>query len=137
VLPKLGHLKPDAESSPYCQAKTPTQTNIMPFDTVNMEEISEDRRKAITKSIRTISVEELKVLGERLFPFVDHPWREKFFAFITENSGATFHHAITHDGVQVIYCHAREKGMWFLPGTGMGPMQPKGLGILQQIVEGR
>jgi len=109
----------------------------MPFETINMDEITDARRKAITASIRTINVEELKALGERLFPFVDHPWREKFFNFIAENSGATFHHAITHDGVQIIFCHAKEKGMWFLPGTGMGPMQPKGLGILKQIVERR
>ena len=109
----------------------------MPFETINMEEITKARRKAIAGSIRTISVEEVKALGERLFPFVDDPWREKFFGFITENAGATFHHATTHDGVQIIYCHAKEKGIWFVPGTGMGPMQPKGLGILKEIVEGR
>ena len=109
----------------------------MPFDTINMEEITEGRRKAIAGSIRTIGVEELKALGEKLFPHMDHPWREKFFAFITENSGATFHHATTHDRVQIVYCHAKDKGMWFMPGIGMGPMQPKGLGILKQIVEGR
>ena len=40
----------------------------MAFDTVNMEEITKARRKAIAESIRTISVEELKALGERLFP---------------------------------------------------------------------
>jgi hypothetical protein len=108
----------------------------MPFDTVNMEEITKARRKAIAESIRTISAEELKALGEKLFPGVDHPWREKFFAFINENPGATFHHATAHDGVQIIYCHAEDKGMWFLPGTGMGPMQPKGRAILKKIVEG-
>jgi len=54
-----------------------------------MEEITKARRKAIAESIRTISVEELKALGERLFPLVENPWREKFFGFITENSGAT------------------------------------------------
>ena len=109
----------------------------MPFDTINMEEITEGRRKAIAGSIRIISVEEMKTLGERFFPSADHPWRDKFFAFITENAGATFHHATTHDRVQIIYCHAKEKGMWFMPGIGMGPMQPKGLAILKQIVEGR
>jgi hypothetical protein len=109
----------------------------MPFETINMEEITKARRKAITESIRTISVEELKALGEQLFPLMDNPWREKFFAFITDNAGATFHHATTHDHVQIIYCHTRNKGMWFMPGIGMGPMQPKGLGILKQIVEGR
>ena len=103
----------------------------MPFETINMEEITEARRKAIAASIRTISVEELKTLGERLFPFVDDPWREKFFAFIAENPGATFHHAMTHDGVQILYCRAKEKGMWFMPGMGMGPMQPEGLRYLQ------
>jgi hypothetical protein len=106
----------------------------MPFDTIKMEEIDEARRKAIAKSIRTISVEELKLLGEKLFPHLDHPWREKFFSFITENSGATFHHAVTHDQVQIIYCPNREKGMWFLPGTGMGPLGSKGLLTLKQIV---
>jgi hypothetical protein len=109
----------------------------MPFDTVNMEEITKARRKAIVGSIRTISLEEVKALGERLFPFVDDPWREKFFDFINANSGATFHHATTHDHVQIIYCPAKDKGMWFMPGIGMGPMQPKGLGILKAIVEGR
>ena len=109
----------------------------MPFDTVNMEEITKARRKAIAESIRTISVEELKALGERLFPFVGDPWRDKFFAFLDENSDATFHHATTHDHVQIIYCPAKDKGMWFMPGIGMGPMQPTGLRILKQIVEGR
>jgi hypothetical protein len=109
----------------------------MPFDTIHMEEITKARRKAIAESIRTINAEELKALGEKLFPGVDHPWREKFFGFIAENPGATFHHATTHDRVQIIYCHAKDKGMWFLPGTGMGPMQPNGLAILKQIVERR
>ena len=108
----------------------------MPFDIINMEEITKARRKAIAESIRTISVEELKALGERLFPLMDNPWRDKFFDFITKNAGSTFHHATAHDGVQIIYCHTENKGMWFLPGTGMGPMQPKGLAILKQIVEG-
>ena len=109
----------------------------MPFDTINMEEITEARRKAIAASIRTIDIEELKTLGGRLFPFIDDPWRDKFFAFLAENSDATFHHAITHDGVQIIYCRAKEKGIWFMPGTGMGPMQSEGLKALKQIVEGR
>jgi hypothetical protein len=109
----------------------------MPFDTINMEEITEARRKAIAGSIRTTSVEELKALGEQLFPLIDHPWREKFFGFITENAGATFYHATTHDYVQIIYCHDKSKGMWFVPGSGMGPMQPKGLATLKEIVEGR
>lgn len=108
----------------------------MAFDTFNLEEITEARRKAIAGSIRTIDIEELKALGEQLFPFVGDIWRDKYFAFLDENAGATFHHATAHDGVQIIYCKAQDRGIWFLPKTGMGPMQPKGLAILKQIVQG-
>src|SRR5258708_40042672 len=109
----------------------------MPFETINMEEITKARRKAIAESIRTISIEELKAQGEQLFPLMDNPWREKFFGFITENAGATFHHATTHDRVQISYCYAKGKGMWVVPETGLGPMQPNGPGVLQQIGGGR
>jgi hypothetical protein len=132
----VGHLKRTPPHTTLFSSKN-CEPHIMPFETIKMEEITEARRKAIAGSIRTISIEELKELGERLFPLVENPWREKFFGFITENPGATFHHATTHDSVQIIYCRDKDKGMWFLPGSGMGPMQPKGLGILKQIVEGR
>ena len=102
----------------------------------NIEDITEARRQAITESIRTINGEELKTLGEQLFPNVD-PWRDQFFTFIARNVGATFYHAATHDGIQLIYCPAKDKGIWFKPGIGLGPMQPTGRAILKQIVEGR
>ena len=107
----------------------------MPFEAINMDEITDARRKAIAASIRTISVEELTKLGQQIFPLADHPWRDKFFGFISENSGETFHHATANDGVQFIYCRGKEKGMWFLPATGMGPLQPGGLAVLKKIVE--
>jgi len=107
----------------------------MPFDTVNMEEITKARRKAIAKSIRTISVEELKALGERLFPLAGDPWRDKFFAFLHENPGATFHYAITSDGVHIVYCREKDKGIWFVPGTGKGPLQERGRKTMRQMIE--
>ena len=39
----------------------------MPFEKFDFETLNEDRRKAIAKTIRNISVEELKKLGEGLF----------------------------------------------------------------------
>ena len=106
----------------------------MSSDNLSMDELTEERRKGIEATIRTINAEELKALGEGLFPFVDHPFRKKYFAFLEENPGETFHHATSPDGVHFIYCHGKSKGMWFLPGGGMGPLQPKGLGILKKIV---
>ena len=106
-------------------------------ENLNMDDLTEARRKSVAETIKTIGVEELKALCEGLFPFIDHPWREKVFTFISENSGATFHHAVTHDRVHFIYCHDKDRGMWFIPGSGMGPMQPKGLKVLKEIVEGK
>jgi hypothetical protein len=108
----------------------------MPFETVNLEEITEARRKAVAASIRTISIEELKKLGEQLFPMAGDAWREQYFAFLDGNPGATFHHGIAHDGVQFLYCSAKDRGIWFKPGAGMGPMQPRGKAILKKIIEG-
>jgi hypothetical protein len=109
----------------------------MASDNLNMEELTEERRRAIEASIRVISVDELKQLGAELFPYLDHPFRGKYDTFIEENAGATFHHAATHDHVHIIYCSTKDKGMWFLPGSGMGPLQAKGLKILKEIVKGK
>jgi hypothetical protein len=109
----------------------------MKAENLNMDEITEARRKAIAASIRTIDAGELKALGEQLFPMAADPWRERYFEFLKENAGATFHHGTTHDDIQVIYCNAKNKGIWFKPGKGLGPMQPKGLAVLKQIVEAR
>jgi hypothetical protein len=99
-------------------------THIMP-DNLNMEELTEARRKAVADSIRTISVEELKTLGEALFPCFEHPWRLEFYNFLEENPGDAFYHAVTHDRLHIIYCRTKEKGMWFLLGSGRGVLQPK------------
>jgi hypothetical protein len=107
----------------------------MPFEKFDSKRLNEDRCKAIAKSVPIISVEELKKLGEKLFRHVDDPWRETFFRFIAENAGATFHHAITSDGVNTLYCRDRNKGMWFLPGCGMGPLQAKGRQIMKEMIE--
>jgi hypothetical protein len=109
----------------------------MERENLDMNSITEERRKAIAKSITTISAEKMKAIGEEIFPYYDDPWREKFFDFIKENAGATFHHATTTEGIQILYCRDKNKGIWFMPRTGMGPMQPKGLGILKEIVEGK
>jgi hypothetical protein len=108
----------------------------MPFEKFDLESLDKERRKAIAKSIRTISVEELKKLGEEIFHHADDPWRETFFRFIAENAGATFRHAITSDGVNIVYCRDKDKGMWFLPGSGMGPLQATGRQIMKDMIAG-
>src|SRR5262249_708072 len=106
------------------------------FEQFDLENLDKERRKAITKSIRTISVEELKKLGAELFRFADDPWRETFFRFIAENPRATFHQPVTNDGVNILYCPAQAKGMWFLPGRGMGPLQATGRKMMKEMIAG-
>jgi len=109
----------------------------MPTDNPSIDEIHDARRKSIEETIHTVSVEELRSLGEGLFPFLEHSWREKYFSFLNEHAVATFHHATTEDLFHVVYCHAQGRGMWFIPGSGMGPLLEKGLKVLNEIVEGR
>lgn len=109
----------------------------MPFDTFNLETLTKERRKAIAESIRTVNTEELKAIGNEIFKFAEDPWREAFFNFIAENPGATFHHAVTSDNVNIIYCRDKDKGMWFLPGSGMGPLQNRGKQIMKEMIAGR
>jgi hypothetical protein len=109
----------------------------MPFDKFDLETLTKERRKAIAKSIRTVDTEELKKIGEEIFRYAEDPWREAFFRFIAENPGATFHHAVTSDNVNIVYCRDKDKGMWFLPGSGMGPLQASGKKVMKEMIEAR
>jgi hypothetical protein len=108
----------------------------MAFENFDLENLDNERRKAIAKSIRTISVEELKKLGGELFRYAEDPWREAFFRFIAENPGATYHHAVMSDGVNIVYCRDKDKGIWFLPGSGLGPLQATGRKVMKEMSSG-
>lgn len=108
----------------------------MVSENLNMEELTDERRKALEKSIHTVSIEGLKALGEEMFPHFDHPWRTTYLNFITENAGSTFHHATTRDGIHIIYCNDKDQGMWFIPGRGRGPLQETGRRVMKAIIEG-
>lgn len=101
----------------------------------NQDVLTEARRESISKSIRTISIDELKALGERLFPSANDTWREKYFGLIAENPRETFYYAKTSDGFEVVYCHAKNKGIWYQGDFGKGPIPPASLELLKQIVD--
>jgi hypothetical protein len=108
----------------------------MAFEEFDLESLDKERRKVIAKSIRTTGVEELKKLGGEIFRYADDPWRETFFRFIAENAGATFHHAVTNDGVNTVYCRDQDNGMWFPPGSGMGPLQTTDRQVMKEMIAG-
>jgi hypothetical protein len=112
-------------------------TDFMPFEKIDIDSIDEERRKSIAKSIRPVSVEELKKLGNEIFHDLDDPWRETFFRFIEEHSHATIHHATSSDGVHFIYCRDEDRGIWFLPGSGKGALSVKGRQMIRAAIEGK
>jgi len=110
----------------------------MPFEKFeDAEAIDNERRKAIAKSIRIISVEELKKLGEEIFDSPDRPWRQTFLQLIEENPGGTFHHADAGEGVVFLYSRDGDKGLWYLRGSGIGPLSVGGRQIMKEAIMGR
>jgi hypothetical protein len=108
----------------------------MPFDNFkDFEHINEERSKAIRKSLRTIGVEELKKLADEIFHSTDDPWREKLLQLIAENPYAAFYHAVTSDHVVFLYSPDEDIGLWFLPGSGMGPLRETGKRLMKEAIE--
>jgi hypothetical protein len=109
----------------------------MPFEKfVDAETLNNERRKAIAKSIRTINVDELTKLAEEVFHDTDEPWRHTFFRLIAENPGGTFHYAVTSEGVVILYYRNEDKGLWFLPGSGKGPLSAGGQQMMKEAIDG-
>jgi hypothetical protein len=97
----------------------------MPFEKFDLENLDKERRKAVANSIRTMSVDELKALGNEIFRYADDPWREKFFGFIAENPGATFHHAVMSDGVNIVNCRDQIRACGSFRGAAWDRCKPR------------
>jgi hypothetical protein len=111
------------------------KSSPMPFEKFeDAEAIDKERRKAIAKSIRIISVEELGKLGDEIFDSPDRPWRQTFLQLIEENPGGTFHHADAGEGVIFLYCRDVDKGLWYLPGSGLGPLSQEGRKLMKEAI---
>jgi len=95
----------------------------------------ENRRAVVRKTIRPATVGELTQLCAELFPVVTDPWAERFSTFLREHSKDRFYHAQATEGYHVIYCRDAGRGIWYLPGSGVGIIQQKGLSALAEIVD--
>ena len=109
--------------------------NSMPFDKfVDIDSINAERLKAVTKSIRIINVEELKKLVEKIFDSPDDPWKERLLQLIAENPSASFHHADAGEGVIFLYLPDRDKGLWWLRGSGMGTLSARARRMMREAI---
>ena len=95
----------------------------MPFDKfVDMETLSEERRRALQESLQSMSVAELRKVVKELSDFEGDPWRENFVTVIGAHPEASFYRAVTQEGAIILYCPGEDTGVWFVPGEGMGPL---------------
>jgi hypothetical protein len=106
-------------------------------DNLDINSLMEGRRKAVEKTIKPVSAEEIHPLIDKIFPYLDDPYRGRFVEFIDENAGCSYYHATTDDPVHILYCATKDKGIWFLPGSGIGILQERGLKMLKEIVAKR
>ena len=95
----------------------------MSFDKfVDRQTVSEERRKAIQGSLETMSLVDLQQIVKELSDFEGDPWRENFAGVIEAHPEASFYRAVTQEGAIIFYCPGDDTGLWFLPGSGMGPL---------------
>jgi hypothetical protein len=108
----------------------------MPFDKfLDIETITEARRKAIQQSLRTISVDELKKIArDQLADFEGDPSQENFLRIIAEYPQGSFYCAVVPEGATVLYCSDEDTGVWILPGGGMGPLEDSGKRLLREAI---
>jgi hypothetical protein len=99
------------------------------------DDTMENRRAVVRKTIRRATMEELREIGARQFPIVTDPWCEKYHAFLKQHGDAKFYLAESPEGARIVYCRDSDAGVWFLPDSGMGIIQPKGLQVLAEIVD--
>lgn len=107
----------------------------MSYDDDWPQDTMETRRAIVRKTIRPVTYEELKVLAEKRFSVATDPWCMRFNEFLQSHKNSRFYRAEAPGSAEIIYCRDGEMGVWFLPGSGMGIIQPKGLQMLAEIVD--
>ena len=110
----------------------------MPFDKfLDIQTITEARRKAIQQSLRSISIDELnKIAEDHQEEFLSDPWREKFLRLITKHPEMSFYHAVLPEGVFIVYCRDEDFGLWILAGSGMGPLPEEAKRLMKEAIGG-
>ena len=95
----------------------------MPFDKfVDMETLSEERRRAIQETLQSMTAAELRKLVKDLSDFEGDPWQENFLRAVETHPGESFYRAVIQEGVIILYFPGEDTGVWLLPGSGMGPL---------------
>ncbi len=99
------------------------------------DEISQLHRAAVERTIRRASMDELQRIGTERFAVANDPWCERYFDFLKDHPHAKYYRAEVGSIAEVVYCREPSKGMWFMPGLGMGLLRERGLPAFEEIVD--
>lgn len=107
----------------------------MSYDEDWPDNTMENRIAEVRRTIHPVCIDDLKRMADHLFPVATDPWCIRFNEFIGAHERAKFYLARTPERAEVIYCADTGDGVWFLPGLGMGILQPKALQAIKEIVD--
>jgi hypothetical protein len=72
------------------------------------------RKESARRTLREVSTEELRALGEQLFPDSTHPFAEPFSKFIDEHASEKAVRGETSDRVSFVYYPRANRGIWYM-----------------------
>jgi hypothetical protein len=101
---------------------------------IDMENVSEEGRRAIQESMQSMPVAELRKVVKELSEFEGDPWQQKLLAVIETHPEESFYRAVTQEGAIILYCPRENIGVWFLPGSGMGPLPEEATRQMKEAV---
>ena len=110
----------------------------MPFDKfIDMKTLSEERRRAVQESLQSMTVDELRNVVKELSDFEGDPSQESFVRVIDAHPEASSYRAVTQEGAIILYCPGEDTGVWFLPGSGMGPLPEQAKRHMKEAIANR
>jgi hypothetical protein len=86
-------------------------------ENLDIESIMDARRETVEQTIQPVGIDELKSLGEKVFPFLDHPGVTCFSS--SSRRIAAVRSITPRQMIRLKYCPDKEAGMWFLPQGGV------------------
>ena len=107
----------------------------MPFGKfIDRENVTEERRRAIQESMQSMSVAELRKIVKELSEFEGDSWQQKLLEVVQTHPEESFYRAVTQEGAIILYCPGENIGVWFLPGSGMGPLPEEATRQMKEAV---
>lgn len=94
-----------------------------------------ERRASAEKTLHPITQEELRALGEKLFPDLSHPWSTIYLKFIEEHPLEEALQGEVPGDVSFVYYPVTQRGFWYQFTDGVKGIGPLGDGALKALAE--